>query len=136
MFSPPAMVDAPASQDRKSLSFPELVAWAWRETPPVHQNRKNLLLHLFAVPLFVTGHLLLVVGIFVTPWLLLAGVVSIAVSLRIQKYGHSLEHNPTIPFAGAHDFVRRIYAEQFCNYWRFLLSGRWYAAFKASRPEP
>jgi hypothetical protein len=119
------------TQDRNSISFPELLAWAWRETPPAHQDRKNLLLHLFAVPLFVTGHALIAAGIVTNPWLLLAGPVCIAVSLRIQKYGHSLERNPSIPFAGPRDFVRRIYGEQFCNFWRFLLSGGWSAAFKA-----
>jgi hypothetical protein len=35
------------------------------------------------------------------------------------------------PFEGARDFVRRLYAEQFCNFWRFLFSGQWYASLRA-----
>ena len=88
-------------EDRNAMSFGQLVACAWRETPPVHKNATNLLIHLFAVPLFVIGHVLMVA--------------------------------PVHPFIGARDFLRRLYAEQFCNYWRFLFSGQWYASLKASR---
>lgn len=113
------------------MSFRQLVAWAWRETPPVHRNATNLVIHLFAVPLFVIGNLLVVTGIAFKPWLLLAGLLCIVVSLAMQKFGHSMERMPVPPFTGPRDFLRRLYAEQFCNYWRFLLSGQWYASFKA-----
>ena len=53
-----------------STAFPELLAWAWSETPPVHKRTANLLIHIFAVPLFVVGHVLFVVGIFSSSWLL------------------------------------------------------------------
>jgi hypothetical protein len=119
------------SEDRNAMSFPELLSWAWRETPPVHENVTNLLIHLFAVPLFVFGHVLLVVGIVIDPWLLIAGFLCIVVSLALQKFGHSLERKQAPPFAGSRDFLRRIYAEQFCNFWRFLFSGQWHASFKA-----
>jgi hypothetical protein len=46
------------------MAFPELLAWAWSETPPVHRRTANLLIHIFAVPLFVFAHALFVVGIF------------------------------------------------------------------------
>jgi hypothetical protein len=115
------------------MSFPELLSWAWSETPPVHKNTTNLLIHVVAVPLFVLGHVLLVGGLIVNPWLLAGAVLSIVVSLAAQKYGHSLEHNQVHAFIGAGDFIRRLYAEQFCNFWRFLLSGQWYASLKASR---
>ena len=49
--------------DRNAMSFPELLSWAWRETPPVHKNSTNLLIHIVAVPLFVLGHILLVAGV-------------------------------------------------------------------------
>ena len=84
--------------------------------------------HLFAVPLFVAGHLLLVAGIFSDGWLFVAALGCVVVSLVLQKYGHSLEQDQPPPFAGPRDFVRRLYAEQFCNFWRFLLSGKWYAS--------
>ena len=122
-----------AAEDRNAMSFPELVSWAWRETPPVHKNGTNLLIHIVAVPLFVFGHILIVAGILINPWFLVAAVLSIVVSLAGQKIGHSLERNQVPPFTGAADFSRRLYAEQFCNFWRFLFSGRWYASFQASR---
>jgi len=117
------------------MSFPELVSWAWRETPPVHKSTANLIIHIVAVPLFVLGHVLLVVGLFVNAWWLAGAAVSIVVSLAAQRFGHSLELNQVPVFTGAGDFIRRLYAEQFCNFWRFLFSGRWYASFKSSRSE-
>ena len=117
------------------MSFPELLSWAWRETPPVHRNATNLIIHIVAVPLFVLGHVLLVVGLVVNPWWPAGAALSIVASLAAQRFGHSLEHNQVPVFTGAGDFVRRLYAEQFCNFWRFLFSGRWYASFKSSRSE-
>jgi len=117
------------------MSFPELVSWAWRETPPVHRSTANLVIHIVAVPMFVLGHVLLVVGLFVNAWWLAGAAVSIVVSLAAQRFGHSLEHNQVPVFTGAGDFIRRLYAEQFCNFWRFLFSGQWYASFKSSRSE-
>ena len=122
-----------AAEDRNSMSFPELLSWAWRETPPVHKSRTNLLIHIVAVPLFVLGHILLVASVLISPWLLVAAILSIVVSLVAQKVGHSLERNQVPPFSGGGDFLRRLYAEQFCNFWRFLFSGQWYASFRASR---
>jgi hypothetical protein len=121
------------SEDRSAMSFPQLLAWAWRETPPVHRNVTNLMIHIVAVPLFVLGHVFLVAGVIVNPWFLAGAALCIVVSLAAQKYGHSLEHNQVHSFTGASDFIRRLYAEQFCNFWRFLFSGQWYASFKSNR---
>ncbi|HLF30583.1 MAG TPA: hypothetical protein VI566_06080 [Xanthomonadales bacterium] len=121
------------SEDRNAMAFAALLAWAWSETPPVHRNTANLLIHIFAVPLFVAGHFLLVAGIVINPRLLIAAALCIVVSLVLQKIGHSLERNQVPPFTGARDFLRRLYAEQFCNFWRFLFSGQWYASFKANK---
>jgi len=120
-------------EDRNGVSFPELLSWAWRETPPVHENRTNLLTHIIAVPLFMLGHLLFVAGFLASSWFFVAAILSVVVSLTAQKFGRSLERNRVPPFTGATDFLRRLYAEQFCNFWRFLLSGRRYASFQASR---
>ena len=122
-----------ASEDRNAMSFPELLAWAWKETPPVHRSTTNLLIHFFAVPLFVIGHVLVIGGIVFNARLVVAALPCIVVSLALQKYGHALERVQPPPFAGPRDFLRRLYAEQFCNYWRFLFSGRWQASFKAAR---
>lgn len=118
-------------EDRGAMSFPELLSWAWRETSPVHRNGVNLLIHVFAVPLFVLAHVLLVASLFAGAWLAVAGVAGIVLSVVLQGVGHSLERIRSHPFTGPRDFVRRFYAEQFCNFWRFLFSGQWYANFKA-----
>ena len=129
-------MNLPASfENRDSMSFRELLAWAWRETPPVHTNSVNLMLHLFAVPLFVFGHLLLLAAIAFSWWLAVVGLLCIVVSVVLQGVGHSLERQQVPPFTGGRDFVRRLYSEQFCNFWRFLFSGQWYASF-ASRSSP
>src|SRR4051812_40464150 len=94
-----------AAEDRNAMSFRELVSWAWRETLPVHHNGTNLLIHIVAVPLFVLGHVMLVVGMFVNAWLLVPAIVGIVVSLLAQKVGHSLERNQVPPFTGAVDFL-------------------------------
>jgi hypothetical protein len=122
----------PALESRDSMPFRELLAWAWGETPPVHTNTINLIIHLFAVPLFVVGHILFLAGPFTSWWLAGLGLLSIVLSVGIQGIGHSLERRKVPPFSGRRDFVRRLYAEQFCNFWRFLFSGQWYASFVRS----
>ena len=115
---------------RSAMSFPELLSWAWTETPPVHRHAANLLIHLFAVPLFVVGHVLFVAGLFLDRWLLAAALGCVVLSLALQKAGHALEKIQPPPFIGPRDFVRRLYAEQFCNFWRLLFTGKWYASLK------
>ena len=119
------------SEDRNSMTFSQLLSWAWRETPPVHKNAANLIIHIFAVPLFVIGHFLLVAGVFINLWILVLGISSIVVSLLLQTFGHSLEANKVPAFMGPSDFLRRLYAEQFCNFWRFLFSGQWFKSLRA-----
>lgn len=121
------------SDDRNAMTFPALLAWAWRETPPVHKNAASLVIHLFAVPLFVVGHILLIAGVIVDMRLVIAALLCIVVSLVLQNFAHSLEPIKPPPFLGPRDFLRRLYAEQFCNFWRFLFSGQWYASFKSGR---
>ena len=75
---------------RDGMAYPELLAWAWSETPPVHRRTANLLIHIFAVPLFVVGHILLVVGLFSNKWLLFAALACVVVPLAFQSFGHSL----------------------------------------------
>jgi hypothetical protein len=118
------------SENRNAMSFPELVAWAWRETPPVHRNARNLAIHIVAVPLFVLGHALLLGGVLASGWLAVAGVLCILVSIAAQGFGHSLERQQVHSFTGPRDFLRRLYAEQFFNFWRFLFTGKWYLSFK------
>jgi len=118
-------------ENRDAMSFSDLVAWAWRETPPVHKSAGNLIIHLFAVPLFVLGHVLALTGVLMAWWLVIAGILCIIISIAIQGVGHSLEQQQVPPFTGPRDFLRRLYAEQFCNFWRFLFTGQWYLSFNS-----
>ena len=123
------------SENRDLMPFSKLVAWAWRETPPVHKNAGNLVIHLFAVPLFVFGHMLVLSAAWLVWWLALAGVLCVVTSIAVQGFGHSLERQQVHPFTGPRDFLRRLYAEQFFNFWRFLFSGRWYLSLQAQHDE-
>jgi uncharacterized membrane protein YGL010W len=122
-------IEAP---ERNAMPLGELVAWAWRETPPVHRSTGNLLIHIVAVPMFVVGHALLIAAIAANRWLLVAGIGFIVLSLTLQRLGHAMELQAVHPFAGPRDFIRRLYVEQFYNFWRFLFSGGWFASLRAS----
>ena len=124
-----------SKEKRDAMSFRQLVSWAWRETPPVHKSGTNLLIHLIAVPMFVAGHVLLIVGVLLWWWLVAIALASIVGSLILQGVGHSLERQQVPPFTGPRDFLRRLYAEQFCNFWRFLGSGQWHAHFRSRHNE-
>jgi hypothetical protein len=121
------------SSSRNAMSWGELAAWAWQETPPVHRSTGNLLIHIVAVPMFVVGHALMIAAVATSRWLLLAGASFIVVSVTLQRLGHSMEQQAVHPFEGARDFLRRLYVEQFCNFWRFLFSGAWFASLRLSR---
>lgn len=122
-----------ASDNRGDMTWRELCDWAWSETAPVHSNRANLLLHAVAVPLFVAAHVVFVVGAFTDWHLIIAAPILMLASLMLQKKGHGLEEIQVKPFSGPYDFFRRLYVEQFWNYWRFLLTGQWFTAFSRGR---
>jgi hypothetical protein len=69
------------SQERNAMSSAELLAWAWRETPPVHRSTGNLLIHIVAVPMFVVGLALLIAAVTASRWLLVAGSSCIVAQL-------------------------------------------------------
>jgi len=79
---------ASEAQQRDAMSLGDLTAWAWRETPPAHSCTSNLLIDIVAVPMFVAGHALLLVGI-ASSGLSSAGAASIVLSL-LQALTHAL----------------------------------------------
>lgn len=111
-------------RDTRNLSLGARVDWGWRVTPLLHADRLNLFIHLFAVPAFIAGHLLPLVGVVD----LVVGGALVLLSLAMQFYGHRREAVPSPPFRGAGDFLRRLYIEQWLNFWRFLLGGGWLRA--------
>jgi phage terminase small subunit len=108
-----------------------LLAWQWADYSAKHRNRTNLLLHIFAVPLFQIGSILLFYAIYLRSIkIVIAAVISMLLSLIIQGRGHKLESETPAPFSGALDLPSRLIAEQWITFPRFLLSGGWYRNYK------
>ena len=90
--------------------------------------------YIVAVPMFVLGHAL-------APsrpsqragWLLLAGASSSSYLSLSNGSGIPWNSRPCIRWTGHATSLRRLYVEQFCNFWRFLFSGGWFASLKLSR---
>ncbi|NNE20129.1 MAG: DUF962 domain-containing protein [Myxococcales bacterium] len=102
--------------------------------PRFHKNRTNLLLHIVVVPLFVLGVVYAVVAAIQGRWF--AALLSLLlplVSIAIQGVGHKKEPNPPLPFEGPGEFFTRIFTEQFYRFPKFVLSGEWLRALRASR---
>lgn len=104
----------------------DLIAWQWKVYGNAHQDRRNLLIHIVAVPVFGAGALGLVLGLVQLEWLLAAaGLLAMVVGFALQGVGHRFERNPPPPFASRAEFVTRILTEQFVIFPRFVLSGAW-----------
>jgi hypothetical protein len=119
------------------MTFLDLVERQWDGYADRHRNRTSLLIHIVAVPLLwigafqvVAGLLLLLLGVPGAFGMLFWGAVLAAASLFAQARGHALEALPPETFADAADFAQRILAEQFINFPRFVLSGRWLRNFR------
>jgi uncharacterized membrane protein YGL010W len=103
-----------------------LIARQWQVYGHAHQDKRNLLIHLVAVPLFWLGGAGVLFGLFGLAWLpLLVGPFAMAVGFVLQGVGHRFERNAPQPFASRGEFVTRILTEQFIVFPRFLLSGAW-----------
>ena len=103
-----------------------LLRWQWAGYARFHRNPTNLWIHIFTEPLFVAGALGIAIAALWLSWrLAAASAVAVAAAIVLQGRGHALEQNPPEPFLGAGDFVRRLIAEQFVTFPRFLLSGGW-----------
>ncbi|AKU97458.1 Phage terminase, small subunit [Labilithrix luteola] len=96
----------------------------WNAYRRVHRSRKNLLVHLLAVPVFIAGTALVVFGLVeLSPWPVLGGVVAMALSMAVQGAGHATEACKVEPFSSPFGFVRRIFTEQLVTFPRYVLSG-------------
>ena len=103
-----------------------LLAWQFRDYAERHQDKLNLWLHLYAVPAFIAGALGAVLNLLALS--LLGVVVSLALvafALLIQGVGHKREPSAPVPFDGPADLAKRVLAEQFVTFPRFVLSGGW-----------
>lgn len=105
----------------------------WTSYLRVHSDRRNLVLHLIAVPLFAVATILL--AVFLVRGSYLAAAVAIAVAMAamaMQGRGHALEPYAPEPFAGPGNFLRRWFGEQFLVFPTFVVTGRWWQQFRTS----
>lgn len=103
-----------------------LLAHQWHGYGLYHRSRRNLFIHIVAVPLFLLGNVVLAVSLLRGAWIAaLIGVVLTAVSLMAQGRGHRSEPNPAEPFTSPLSAVLRLLAEQWISFPRFVLSGGW-----------
>jgi hypothetical protein len=107
----------------------DLLSWQNDLYPDGHRDRLNLALHLFTWPIFVGG-LLFALATPVVGWVGLAGLVGPVVAMALQGRGHKREHVAPVPFESAGDVLTRIFAEQLVTFPRFLLSGRFFRAWR------
>ena len=101
-----------------------LLEWQYRDYAERHQDKLSLWLHLYAVPAFIAGVLAAVFHLLSLNWV--GALVSLAfagVAFLVQGIGHRREKLAPIPFDGPADAIKRIFAEQFVTFPRFVLSG-------------
>ena len=105
----------------------------WTGYTRVHSDRRNLLIHAIAVPLFVAAIVLLavclVLGAYIFASLSLVGAMT---AVALQAWGHTLEVHAPEPFSGPGNFLKRWFGEQFVVFPVFFLTGRWWRQFRAS----
>jgi hypothetical protein len=113
----------------------QLIRWQWDGYCRYHGARANLIIHIFAVPLFLAGTVTLIMAMLrlSAAWSAI-GIACMVISVAIQGRGHKLEKISPEPFTGMGNAVARIFLEQWVTFPRFVLSGRWARALRAQAP--
>jgi hypothetical protein len=104
----------------------------WSEYPERHVDRRNLVAHVLTVPLFMAG----TIGMLAAPWIeprLALGALLMVGSMAVQGRTHRLEATPPSPFKGPLDIAGRILFEQWVTFPRYVLSGGFLRAWRASK---
>jgi hypothetical protein len=115
-----------------------LLRWQLELYPNNHRDRRNLVIHILTVPLFLLGMVTLVAApvaaLLVDPrgWLLALGGLGPLAAVILQGRGHAREHEAPVPFAGTDDVIWRIMAEQWVTFPRFVVSGGFARAWRES----
>jgi hypothetical protein len=113
-----------------------LLAWQWSNYADAHTNRGNLLIHVLTNPLFMIGCAAIPASLAFGWWLAPAGAALVSGAMIAQGRGHAGEATPPAPFRGPSDVAARIFVEQWITFPRFVLSGRFLAAWRASNAHP
>ncbi len=102
----------------------------WSDYERVHADRRNLLIHLLAAPLFDIALLVVLMSIARGKWLLAAvSVLAVVGGTVLQGFGHAREANQPKSFTGLLDFLRRWLAEQYFTFPVFVITGRWWRQY-------
>ncbi len=105
----------------------------WSDYERVHADRRNLLIHLLAVPLFDIAFLVALIAIARGEWILAArSFLAATGSMVLQGLGHAKESNQPKPFNRPLDFLQRWLAEQYFKFPVFLITGRWWRQYKTA----
>lgn len=100
------------------------LAWQWSDYPAKHRRPANLVIHLGAVPLFMLGCVLALVGLLaLAPAKIAWGLGMMVASVVLEGIGHRLEPERPAPFEGFADFLKRFFVEQWVTFPRFVASG-------------
>ncbi len=136
------------------MGIRSLASWQWSDYHAAHADRRNLLIHIVAVPLFLLGNVMAVAlpilvaasvfaldgalgGVAARAWWLpvfaaLPGFAITAAAIGVQGAGHKREAQPPHPFTGPGNAVARILVEQWFTFPRFVATGGWRAALRAA----
>ncbi|ATB26721.1 terminase [Melittangium boletus] len=109
-----------------------LLPWQWKLYAGNHAERRNLLLHGVSVPVFQLGTVLLVASPFTGLAWALPGIAAMVGAVAVQGRGHRRETTPPVPFQGPLDVFARIFLEQWVTFPRFVLSGGFARAWRAT----
>lgn len=103
-----------------------LARWQWQDYADYHQTRRNLRIHIVAVPAFLAGNLLLVVGLaLASPVIAVAGPLLSIAAFGVQGFGHKNELLVPKRFTGPLNFLGRMFMEQWVTFPRFVATGGW-----------
>jgi hypothetical protein len=111
-----------------------LLAWQWGLYAQGHRDRRNLLLHIVAVPIFLAGTLAMPASLLAGAWPgAVGGLVAMIVAAALQGRGHKLEAVGPVPPRGPLDLPIRLFVEQWVTFPRFVLSGGWARAWRQAK---
>ena len=118
------------------MSVEKFLQLQWVGYSVAHRNRTNLLIHLVAVPLFMSATILAFYALVRFSLPALAGAaVCFLVSLILQGHGHRMEATAPEPFNGGSDFIFRLFAEQWITFPCFVLTGGWFENLSNGAPK-
>lgn len=102
-----------------------------------HRNFLNLVIHVATVPLFVLAVACMAFAPFAAHWELWwgAGVAVAVYCVLLQRFGHRFELYRLPPAGGPLAAMRRVLAEHFVEFPRFVLSGAYLRCWRIGARE-